>query len=159
MTQAELLIQLPIMLFIGMVMSGGSKKITVNFSGDLITPILEGVFAFSSSDLWLVGSLPIHGDGENWIMYDLRTTVDPNLSLSKAWGMSSDNIYFVGRNGSMALYNKNQWSKIETGTDINFRDIYGSVNKDNSEVEIIALASNSGINQRKQIVRIKDQAV
>lgn len=78
------------------------KKISVLFRGSLITPPLEGVFAFSNSDFWFVGSLPIHGDGNNWIMYDLRTTVDPNLSLSKAWGTSSSNIYFVGRNGSIA---------------------------------------------------------
>lgn len=41
------------------------KKITVNFRGYLITPPLEGAFAFSDTDIWFVGSLPIHGDGEN----------------------------------------------------------------------------------------------
>ena len=59
------------------------KKISVLFRGSLITPPFEGVFAFSSTDIWFVGSLPIHGDGTNWTMYDLRTTVDPNLSCLK----------------------------------------------------------------------------
>jgi hypothetical protein len=101
------------------------KKITVTFRGNLITPPLEGVFAFSTEDIWFVGSLPIHGDGENWIMYDLRTTLDPNISLSKAWGISSNNIYFVGRNGSIAHYNGSTWTKIESGTGVMLNSING----------------------------------
>ena len=41
------------------------KKNSVLFRGSLITPPLEGVFVFSSTDIWFVGSLPIHGDGTN----------------------------------------------------------------------------------------------
>ena len=102
------------------------KKISVLFRGSLITPPFEGVFAFSSTDIWFVGSLPIHGDGTNWTMYDLRTTVDPNLSLSKAWGTSSGNIYFVGRNGSIAHYQNGVWTKIESGTTVDLLDVWGS---------------------------------
>ena len=101
------------------------KKINVLFRGSTITPPIEGVFAFSVNDIWLVGSLPIHGDGANWIMYDLRTTVDPNLSLSKTWGSSSNDIYFVGRNGSIAHKSGNQWTKLESGTTLHLTDIYG----------------------------------
>ncbi len=103
------------------------KKINVLFRGSTITPPLEGVFAFSSSDIWFVGSLPVHGDGINWTMYDLRTTVDPNLSLSKAWGATSNDIYFVGRNGSVAHKSGNLWTKIESGTILHLTDIYGDI--------------------------------
>jgi hypothetical protein len=102
------------------------RRITVEFRGNLITPPLEGVFAFSSTDIWFVGSLPIHGDGENWIIYDIRTTVDPNISVSKAWGASSNDIYFIGRNGSIAWKNGNQWSKMQSGTTVDLLDIWGS---------------------------------
>jgi hypothetical protein len=102
------------------------KRITVDFRGNLITPPLEGVFAFSNTDIWFVGSLPVHGDGENWIMYDLRTTVDPNITVSKAWGSSSSDMYFVGRNGNIARYLNGKWSRIESGTEISLSDIYES---------------------------------
>ena len=59
------------------------KRVNVNFRGNVITPPLEGVFAFSGNDIWFVGSLPIHGDGNNWMIYDLRTTLDPNISVSR----------------------------------------------------------------------------
>ena len=103
------------------------KRITVEFRGFQITPPLEGAFAFSNTDIWVVGSLPIHGDGENWVMYDLRTTVDPNLSLSEAWGANSDYMYFVGSNGSIAHKQNNNWSKIESGATTRIADIWGII--------------------------------
>ncbi|MFA6596632.1 MAG: glucosyl transferase [Ignavibacteriaceae bacterium] len=109
------------------------KKITVLFRGNYITPPLEGIYAFSSSDIWFIGSLPIHGDGNNWTIYDLRTTLNPNLSLSKAWGSNSSNIYFVGRVGSIAHYDGKNWQKIESGTTTNIYDVYGLTGKDGSQ--------------------------
>ena len=120
------------------------KRITVEFRGNFITPPLEGIYAFSSDDIWMVGSLPIHGDGENWIMYDLRTTVDPNLSLSKAWGSSSNDMNFVGRAGSIAHYSGSSggWQKIESGTSAAIGNLYGTTS---SEVyKILAVASSTG---------------
>jgi len=104
------------------------KRITTLFRGNYITVPLEGIFAFSSSDIWMVGSLPVHEDGKSWMMYDIRSTVDANLSLSKAWGNNSSNMYFIGRGGSLAHYNGKSWQKIESGTDFTLTDIFGSSN-------------------------------
>lgn len=101
------------------------KRVQTLFNGSLITIPLEGIFAFSSIDIWVVGSLPIHGDGENWVIYDLRSWVDPSLSLSKAWGSNTNNMYFVGRTGSIAHYLNGHWSRIESGTNANIGDIWG----------------------------------
>jgi len=117
------------------------KKISMLFRGNYITPPLEGVYAFSASDIWFIGSLPIHGDGNNWTMYDLRTTLNPNLSLSKVWGTNSSNIYFVGRGGSIAHYDGKSWQKIESGTTTNINDIYGTVDK-NGKQRIFCAVTN-----------------
>jgi len=137
----------------------GLRRITVNYRGNLITPPLEGVFAFSNTDIWFVGSLPLHGDGENWIIYDLRSTVDPNISLSKVWGSSSSDIYFVGRNGSIARYLNGTWSKIESGTDLDVYDIWGDYNDTNGEYEIIAIAAKQFITYDKKIFRITGNTI
>ncbi|HKJ81377.1 MAG TPA: hypothetical protein VJ954_05090 [Ignavibacteriaceae bacterium] len=118
------------------------KRITTEFRGNLITVPLEGIFAFSSLDIWTVGSLPIHGDGTNWTMYDVRTTTDANLALSKAWGSNSNDMYFVGRNGSIAHYLNGYWSKIQSGTSLNIQDIWGGVNPYTGETEVLCIASN-----------------
>ncbi len=102
------------------------KRIKTEFRGKIITIELEGVFAFSPTDIWMVGSLPIHGDGQNWTMFDVRTTTDPNLSLSKAWGANTNDMYFVGRGGSIAHYNGSGWQKINSGTDVKLLDVWGT---------------------------------
>ncbi len=138
-----------------------TKRIQTNFRGNLVTVPLTGIFAFSSNDIWMVGSLPIHSDGQNWIMYDIRSTVDPNLSLSKAWGISTNDIYFVGNNGNIAHYQNGRWSKIESGTSLNINDIYGDYNEDTREYEILAVASDYGQSFAKEILSIKsnDQVI
>lgn len=104
----------------------------------------------------MVGSLPIHGDGENWTMYDLRTTVDPNLSLSKAWGLSSSDMYFVGRSGSIAHYQNDHWSRIASGTDLNINDIWGYYNEQTQEKNIIAVGGNILEDLENIILQITD---
>ena len=114
------------------------KKINVLFRGNVITPPLESVFALSDTDIWFVGSLPIHGNGTTWIMYDLRTTVDPNISLSRGWGNSSTEMYFVGRAGNIAQYKNGNWTKIESGTSQDLQDIWGVENEDGNFIKFIA---------------------
>jgi hypothetical protein len=108
------------------------KRIIVNFRGNPTFIPLEGIYAFASNDIWMVGSLPIHGNGTNWEIHDVREITNSSLSLSKAWGTSSEDMYFVGRAGSIAHYNGSSWSKIETElngiTDNNISHIFGVEN-------------------------------
>ncbi len=119
-----------------------TKKINVLFRGNTITPPLEGVFTFSNTNIWFVGSLPINGDGINWTIYDLRTTVDPNLSLSKVWSLNSNNIYFFGRNGNIARCTSGNWQKIVSGTELYLSDMTG-----NNKGEIYVIGNKSSLGQ------------
>ena len=136
------------------------KKIKTNACGGVDYPPIKTIFAFSMDDI-----LFAHIDGSishfNGVEFrnDCSLITQLDGSANKIWGISQTDFYVVSGNGFIAHYQNGNWQKIESGTDINFRDIYGSVNKDNNELEIIALASNSGLNQRKKIVRIKDQSV
>jgi len=136
------------------------KRINMQSSCNPVTyPPLKAIWAFSENNIAVTsgGSIGWFDGNTNRADCGIRSILTG--SINKLWGSSSSDLYAVGNNGNIARYYNGQWSRIETGTDINFRDIYGSINKDNNEVEIIALASNSGINQRKKIVRIKDQIV
>jgi hypothetical protein len=103
------------------------KKVTINFRGNLITAAIEGISAFSSTDIWLMfGGEPVHGDGQNWIDYDIRTITGNNsLSVSKGWGSSSSDMYFVGRGGSIAHYNGSSWIPMTSNTTVDLQDIWG----------------------------------
>ncbi|MDH7528983.1 MAG: glucosyl transferase [Ignavibacteria bacterium] len=135
------------------------KRINVNFRGNIITPPLEGVFAFSGNDIWFVGSLPIHGDGNNWIIYDLRTTLDPNISVSRCWGSSSNDMYFVGRNGNIAHWDGVRWTRIESGTDLRINDIWGDYNEKTGKTEILAIAAELDVNRGSKVLRIEGNSV
>lgn len=138
----------------------GLRKITVNFRNNLITPSLNGVFTFAASDIWFIGSLPIHGDGQNWDIFDLRLmTGFENVSLSKAWGVSSSNIYFVGGQGSIIRYNGTNWTKLESETTLDIQDIWGATNTSTGQQEILAVASNKFLDQGKKLLQIKGSTV
>ena len=118
-----------------------AKRITVNFRDNLITPPLHGVFCFSATDIWMAGSLPIHGNGIEWTLYDIRTTVDPNLSVAKAWGSNTNDIYFVGNLGSIAHYYNGIWNKLESGTESRFNDIWGYYNEKSGNTTVLTVSS------------------
>jgi hypothetical protein len=133
------------------------KRISVAFRGNIITPPLYGVFAFTPTDIWFVGSLPVHGDGINWTIYDLRSMSGlESISLTKAWGSSSTDMYFVGNSGSIAHYNGSSWSKIESGITLPFQDIFGATDIKTGEQEILTVASRWDVNQGKIVLRIKN---
>ena len=105
-----------------------AKRITVDFRGSQITPPLEGIFAFSSTDIWFSSGIPIHGDGQNWTLFhlfDMGILTQEDGSLKKIWGISSNNLYFIGRLGTIVYYTENNWQKIESETTEDINDIWG----------------------------------
>ncbi len=47
------------------------KRIQVFYNGSYITPPLNGIFAFSESDIWATSGVAIHGNGNAWTLYHL----------------------------------------------------------------------------------------
>ena len=77
-----------------------------------------------------------------------------NLSLIKVWGINSNDIYFVGRGGSIAHYNGNSWEKIESGTELYIIDIYGAQNNTTNKTEILAIGTQYIHGDEKNIIKI-----
>ena len=106
------------------------KRISPEFRGNKITPEIEGVFAFSTNDIWFcAGGAPVHWNGENYTMYnlwDLGILSQTDGGVTKIWGRSSSDIYFVGRIGTIAHYDGTSWSKVESGTELDLLDIWGT---------------------------------
>lgn len=132
------------------------ERITVNYNGNMISPPLEGVFAFSATDIWLVGSFPIHGNGNSWTFYHLQD-MGLSVSVSKAWGTNSSNMYFVGRQGSIAHFDGTGWMKLESGTTMTFQDVWGETST--SDTTILAVASEPAKGPQRFIVGIKREMV
>ena len=129
------------------------EQVSVSFHGNTIIVPLQGVCAFSSTEIWFAGSLPIYGNGATWQMYDLRTTLNPYIDVSKAWGPNSQQMYFVGLNGTIVSYFNGSWQKLASGTSLNIQDAYGAGNN------ILAVASNPGESLDKEILQINGTSV
>ena len=128
---------------------GGSswelKRISVQYHGNLITPPLYGVYAFSATDIWFSSGVPIYGDGTNWTQYhlfDMGILGQDDGYLTKIWGTSSSNIYYVGTLGTIVHYQNGTWSKIESGTTTNINDIWGYYNTSSNRGSVLCVASN-----------------
>ncbi|MCK4577443.1 MAG: hypothetical protein KAU50_01555 [Candidatus Marinimicrobia bacterium] len=93
--------------------------------GDSLHPHqIYSVFALSIDDIWITFSTGAYGhwDGNVW-----RSELigEARGGLLDIWGTSNDNLYFSGTNGSLTLFDGQQFSLIETNTDITLTDIYG----------------------------------
>ncbi len=119
----------------------------------MTTPI-QGVTTFSATDIWFVAGDPIHGDGQNWTDYDIRTIFgNNNIVVYKAWGMNSSSVYLGGWNGSLVHYDSGNWQSITSGTTLSIQDICSS------GTTILSIASNPGESLDKQILQINGTTV
>jgi hypothetical protein len=135
-------------------------RVSVLFRGSLITPSLAGIFAFSSSDIWLSSGVPIHGDGKQWEqfhLFDMGILTPSDGSVTRIWGSSSNSIYFVGNLGTVVYFDGRTWQKLSSGTTLPIQDIWGGVNASTGQTEILALASNEfEVPSGKKLLRIQN---
>ena len=120
--------------------------ISPEFRGHKITPEIEGVFAFDTNNIWFcAGGAPVYWNGEKFTMYhlwDMGILGQTDGGVTKAWGTSSANIYFVGRTGTIVHYDGKGWMKIDGGTDLPIQDIWGCFNFRANTYDIYAIASD-----------------
>ena len=101
------------------------------------------VYAFNENDVWFDGT--IQWDGIRYTAHINNFPLEPNgdgWRVNAMWGTSSSDFYVVGNNGNIAHYNGSGWTKIESGTDLDINDIWGSYNKKTGKWEILCVASN-----------------
>ena len=138
------------------------RRITVDYKSSFITPPLNGIFTFSSTDIWFSAGVPIHGDGSTWTQYhlfDMGILSSDDGSINKIWGSSSTNLFFVGNRGTIVFYNGSSWQKIESGTDLPIRDIWGDYNDKTNKYEILAVAAEIDVDKGSKVLRIDGSSV
>ncbi|MBI3766255.1 MAG: hypothetical protein HY277_07110 [Ignavibacteriales bacterium] len=87
----------------------------------------RGIFAFSTTDVWLADGTVWHWDGvSNTTFWRSGPFPSPDAGAEKLWGTSSNNLYAVGRNGVIAHYSSGTWRRMESGTDVDLLDVWGS---------------------------------
>jgi hypothetical protein len=108
----------------------------------------SSVLAFGGNDLWIAmdGSQVARWNGS---AQTATMCLPVSFSIKKLWGESPNSVYAVGDGGNILHYANGTWQKLESGTTLDFRDVYGSRNPRTGEVEILAVASSSGGFERR----------
>jgi hypothetical protein len=124
-------------------------------------PPLKSIWAFSENNIVFTNGGSIGWfDGSSII---LDCGVNPLLtgSINKIWGTSSDDLYVVGNGGNIAHYSGTSggWQKIDSGTELNIYDIWGDVNPQTGEYEILCIASNIFFNEGNKLLKILNNSV
>jgi hypothetical protein len=82
-----------------------------------------------TSDIWVGSNCPIRFNGNEWQGYSQDNGWENGWNFSgyinAIWGTSSSNIYFVGDKGTIVHYDGSKFTKMNSGTDIDLRDIAG----------------------------------
>jgi hypothetical protein len=90
---------------------------------------IQAVFALSSNDIWFGGNGLEHWDGDQFSNVDAVYPFWSGNLMQRIWASSDNNIYIVGSGGIAVHYTTGSWSKIESGTSLQFNDIYSSGNQ------------------------------
>ena len=119
-------------------------RIKSNACGGVVYPPIEAIFAFSSNDILFAhidGSIS-HYDGTDFTN-DCSLITQLNGSANKIWGWSKNDFYVVSGNGFIAHNQNGQWSKIESGTSLQFLDIYGAADTKTGIPQILAVCTQN----------------
>jgi hypothetical protein len=97
----------------------------------------NSILALNSNDVFIsAGSQIAHWNGQHQDGWECIP-----VSAKRLWGTNKNDIYAVGALGKIAHSNGSSWQKIESGTEYNINDIWGSENAQGS-LQIIAVAGN-----------------
>jgi hypothetical protein len=98
---------------------------------------IRAVYAFNSNDIWFSGYMRYY----NGRFIELSI---PDIligwGIDKIWGTSSNDIYAVGDYGNIAHWDGKRWTKIESGTDVDFKSIAKGLDE---EVYVSGSSSNN----------------
>jgi hypothetical protein len=120
---------------------------------------IKSIWAFASNDIWFDAFVRWNG---NTLIEMPIPNVLIGFGINKMWGSSTGKLYVVGNQGNIAYspdYGQS-WQRLEIETDLNFKDIWGSWNEEQGNMEVIAVASELFVSPDRLIYRLSpDQAV
>ena len=95
---------------------------------------LRGIWAFSNDNVYLAGGSISHWDGNPEYEVNRVWTIDhenyPGEGVYNIWAASENSMYFVGRGGGIIHFDGSEFTRMESGTDIWLKDVWGYVDPD-----------------------------
>ncbi|GJQ60985.1 MAG: hypothetical protein SCALA702_00380 [Melioribacteraceae bacterium] len=119
-----------------------THKQTVKFRGnDILTPFY-GISSFDAEKVWVASGLPIEKKSYGWSLHDIRDYFGPDVYCNIVHTVSSEQLYFGGKNGNLVSLTGVYWKQLNPGTDLHFYDIWGDYNDEFDEYEVLTISGN-----------------
>jgi hypothetical protein len=91
------------------------------------SPVVRTVFAFDTKSILISdGGNVAKWNGDSLIYLPCIGPGTGSGEIIKIWGASVTNFYLVGRNGTIIHYDGATWQKMESGTNMDLTDVWGS---------------------------------
>ena len=100
---------------------------------------IYGIYGFSSNEIWIASGITHFWDGNEWNRYqlwDMGILDSDDGYLTKVWGSSPTNVYFIGMKGTIVHYDGTNFTRMDSWTDAELRDIDGVVDPVTGQIRI-----------------------
>jgi len=89
----------------------------------------DGIHVFSENDVWVATGIIYHWNNGTWERYhlwDMGVLGPGDGGVTSVWGSSPSDIWFVGDSGSIVHYDGSGFTRMESGTEVDLKDIDGT---------------------------------
>lgn len=133
------------------------QRIPYWYQGSPYYAAIQSVFAFGENDIWFgIGNL-VHWNGVDFYPVPVPAFIS---KANRLWGRSSQDLFLVGSAGLIYHFNGSAWQSVPSSTTLPIQDIWGGVNSNTGQTEILALASNGfEVPSARRLLRIQGLAV
>jgi hypothetical protein len=121
------------------------KRIYVEYRSQPNLAPLEGVFVLPDGNIIFSSGLPYIPEGDHWKLYhlwDMGIFDQDDGSVYRIWGTCLQDLYFVGLKGTIVHYNGSSWQKLESSTETQINDIWGTTDFLSAKQNILAVVSD-----------------
>ncbi len=91
---------------------------------------INGIYYISDDNIWVTTGIVYHWNGSEWERYHLWDMgiihYPEDGGVYQVWGSSSDNVWFAGNNGTLVHYDGSRFRRVESGTDVDLKDMDGT---------------------------------
>ncbi|MEJ2051263.1 MAG: glucosyl transferase, partial [Calditrichota bacterium] len=131
------------------------EKIPYIYHGDIWYLPLHSIYVFSSNNIWFEAGINWDGHSFNTIVLNINFPSNVN----RMWGTSSNDLYIVGNDGNIGYHTGDYWYKVDSGTDLDFQDIWGAIDRKTGRQQVLAVAFNPYENDTAVVVQIDKNRV
>jgi len=87
----------------------------------------KGIVVFDKNDIWLTNGIILHWNGKKWKRYhlwDMKVLSNSDGGVYKVFGLTKNNIFFIGNKGTIVHYNGAFFKKMDSGTSVDLTHIF-----------------------------------